>query len=85
MRSSWTGAAWTGNWNVAERPAVDDLAACRCAAALGIPVRGTLGLVLVARSRGVIPAARPVLEQLRRSGMYLSDRVRDRALSLIGE
>jgi predicted nucleic acid-binding protein len=48
-------------------------------------VRGTLGLVLVARRRGVIPAARPVVERLRRSGMYLSDRVCDRALALIGE
>lgn len=64
---------------------VDDLAARRCAAAFGIPVRGALGLVLVARRRGMIPAARPVIEQLRRSGMYLSDRVRDRALSLVGE
>ena len=50
---------------------VDDLAARRCAAALGIPVRGTLGLVLTAKQRGVIPAARPILERLRGSGMYL--------------
>jgi predicted nucleic acid-binding protein len=64
---------------------IDDLAARRCAAALGIPVHGTLGLVLVARKRGVIPAARPVLEQLRRGGMFLSERVRDRALALVGE
>lgn len=64
---------------------VDDLAARRCAAALGIPVRGTLGLVLTAKKRGVIPVARPVLETLRQSGMYLSDRVLNQALALIGE
>jgi predicted nucleic acid-binding protein len=64
---------------------IDDLAARRCAATLGIPVRGTLGLVLTAKQRGIIPAARPVLEQLRQSGMYLSDRVLDQALKLIGE
>lgn len=64
---------------------VDDLAARRCAAVLGIPVRGTLGLVLTAKQRGKIPAARPVLDNLRSLGMYLSDRVINQALALIGE
>ncbi|MBN3895617.1 MAG: DUF3368 domain-containing protein [Nostoc sp. NOS(2021)] len=64
---------------------LDDLAARRCAATLGIPVRGTLGMVITAKQRGVIPAARPVLEQLRLCGMYLSDRVINLALALVGE
>lgn len=64
---------------------LDDLAARLCANALGIPVRGTLGLVITAKQRGKITAARPVLEQLRLSGMYLSDRVIDRALALVEE
>lgn len=64
---------------------LDDLAARRCAAALGIPVRGTLGLVLVAKQSGTIEAARPVLEQLRSSGLYLSERVMNQALALVGE
>ena len=64
---------------------VDDLAARRCAASHGIPVRGTLGLVLTAKRQKVIPAARPVLETLRRSRMYLSDRVLNQALGLVNE
>ncbi len=64
---------------------LDDLAARRCATDLGIPVRGTLGLVITAKQRGKIIAARPVLEQLRLSGMYLSDRVINRALALVEE
>lgn len=64
---------------------IDDLAARRCAAAFNIPVRGTLGLVLIAKQRGRIPAARPVLTQLRQGGMYLSDRVMNQALALVGE
>ncbi len=64
---------------------MDDLAARRCAGALGIPVRGTLGLVLTAKQQGEITAARPVLEQLRLCGMYLSDRVMNQALARIGE
>ena len=64
---------------------IDDLAARRCANALGIPVRGTLGLVITAKQRGRIPAARPILEQLRSCGMYISDKLIDRALALVGE
>jgi predicted nucleic acid-binding protein len=64
---------------------IDDLAARRCAAALGIPVRGTLGLVLIAKQRGRISSARVVLEQLRQAGMYLSDRVLNEALILVRE
>ncbi len=64
---------------------IDDLAARRCAEALRIPLRGTLGLVLIAKKRGVLPAARPVLLKLKQSGMYLSDQVLDQVLALIGE
>jgi predicted nucleic acid-binding protein len=64
---------------------IDDLAARRCAAALNIPVRGTLGLALIAKQRGRIPSARKVLEQLRLGGMFLSDHVMDEALARVGE
>jgi len=64
---------------------IDDLAGRKCAASLGIAVRGTLGLVLVAKRRGVIPTARPVLEDLLATGLYLSRRVLDEALERVGE
>lgn len=64
---------------------LDDLPARRCAAAFQIPVRGTLGLVLIAKQRGVIPAARPVLLQLRQSGMFLADKVMNQALAMVNE
>jgi predicted nucleic acid-binding protein len=64
---------------------IDDLAARRCAKSLGIPVRGTLSLALSAKKAGKITAARPVLEKLRISGMYLSNKVMNEALALVGE
>ncbi|MHB1035349.1 MAG: DUF3368 domain-containing protein [Pirellulales bacterium] len=63
----------------------DDRAARRCAAALGIPVRGTVALVLGAKQQGLIDKARPILEDLVRAGMYLSERVLNDALKLVGE
>lgn len=67
------------------RAVIDDLAGRRCAAALGVPVAGTLGIVLRARREGLIQAARPVLEDLVAGGMYLSREVLDRGLALVGE
>jgi len=64
---------------------IDDLAGRKCAACLNIPVRGTLGIILIAKKRGLIPFARPVLETLLRSGMYLSRSVLDQALRQVGE
>ena len=60
---------------------IDDRTARRCAKTLGIPARGTLGLVLSAKKQRLIPAARPVVDELRQSGMYLSDHVIDQALA----
>jgi predicted nucleic acid-binding protein len=64
---------------------LDDQAARSCAAALSIPHQGTLGLVIYAKQQGLIPAARPLVEQLRQAGMYLSDQVMNQALAQVGE
>lgn len=67
------------------RVVIDDLEARRCAQALGIGVIGTLGVVLRAKRMGLISAARPVVEQLRRVGLYVSEDLVDRALTHLGE
>lgn len=75
-------------WAVANRSTeviLDDLAGRRCAQKLGIPVRGTLGLVLMAKQQGKITSAKPVIEKLREIGMYLSNQVINEALKLVGE
>ncbi len=64
---------------------LDDLAARKCAASMNLPIRGTLGIVLVAKQRGIIPSARAVMEDLIRGGLYLSGPVLDAALARVGE
>lgn len=44
-----------------------------------------LGIVLVAKKRGLIPKAQPVIEDMMSAGLYLSKRVLDRALEKVGE
>lgn len=64
---------------------IDDYAARKCAYGLGIPTKGTLGLILLAKTLGQIAVARPVLEEMRRAGLYLSDSLVQNALLLVGE
>ena len=64
---------------------LDDLAAWRAAARLGIPCLGTLGLVLTAKGLGAISEARPLVDQLRRAGLYLDDEFVDEVLRRVGE
>ena len=67
------------------RAVLDDLEARRCAQSLGLPLIGTLGVVLRAKHRGVIEMARPVIEHLRRVGLYATDSLIKRALAHLGE
>jgi predicted nucleic acid-binding protein len=64
---------------------LDDLAARRCARSLGLSMIGTLGIVVLCRHRGVISAARPVMETLREAGLRLKPALMDEALAKVGE
>jgi predicted nucleic acid-binding protein len=64
---------------------LDDLAARRAAAILGLSIRGTLGLAVEARRRGIIKLLKPVVDDLQRSGLYLSPMLVQAALQAVGE
>ena len=64
---------------------LDDRLARDCARSLGIPIIGTLGIVLAAKQRGWIPLARPVVEQLVARHMYLAPDLIRAALAEVGE
>jgi hypothetical protein len=65
-----------------ERAAIallDDRLARRTARGSGVAVLGTLGLLVLARESGLIPAVRPSLDELRGYGFRLSDRLIEEA------
>jgi predicted nucleic acid-binding protein len=64
---------------------IDDRAGRRCADAHGISLLGTVGLVILAKRLGRIAAARPIIEDLRRVGLYVKDNVIADALKQAGE
>jgi predicted nucleic acid-binding protein len=64
---------------------LDDLQARRCSRSLGLPTTGTLGLILRAKRRGFIPAARPMLEKLLEHRFYLGHDLIEASLAEVGE
>lgn len=64
---------------------LDDRPARRLAQALGLPLIGTLGLLLVAKRRGLIPVLRPILDMLAQRGFYVSSELYHRVVADAGE
>ena len=64
---------------------LDDFAARKCAASLGLSIRGTLGVILLAKKEGHIPLARPIFEKLIRAGMRIDSRLLHTSLASVGE
>jgi hypothetical protein len=60
---------------------LDDATARKSASVLGIPRIGTLGVVVKAKLEGLVPTAAPLIRALRAAGLYIDDRVVQKALS----
>lgn len=64
---------------------LDDLKGRKEAEFMGLPVVGTIGILVAAKRKGIIPALAPVINVLKKHRYYLSDEVLEKALALAGE
>ncbi len=64
---------------------LDDRAGREAAARLGISTTGLVGLLLLAKEKGLIAGVGTLIEELRNSGYWISDAVLDTARRLAGE
>jgi len=64
---------------------LDDATARACAKVFGIPLIGTLGVVLRAKKRGLVSQAAEVFKAVRAAGLHLDDRTIRLALGRVGE
>ncbi len=71
--------------NPAFEAVLDDSAARRTAKSMGLTIRGTLSLIVLAKRRRLIPVCAPVFEKLRRAGLFLTEPLVAQALSAAGE
>lgn len=77
-----TWAAAQPGWTVI----LDDAAARKCARSFGLRCKGTLGIVILAHQRGLIPSATTLLRAMVANGFRLEDTVIREALArTIGE
>lgn len=64
---------------------IDDKHGRAVAATLNLKVIGTVGVLVLARRRGMIPVLKPLLEDLVASGYHLSEALVQEALRQVGE
>ena len=64
---------------------LDDLAARRCAQAMGIRITGTLGLILLAKRKGLIPSVSPALDTVVAAGLLVAEHHLDAIRIAAGE
>lgn len=64
---------------------LDDAAARRCCKVFGIPLRGTLGLVALAKKRGLVPACRPVFARMQAAGLFVTPALVEQVARSAGE
>ena len=64
---------------------LDDLQARKCATLFNLPLIGSIGLVLLAKQRGLLPLARPAITQIIQAGLYVHPAFLRQILQGIGE
>lgn len=64
---------------------IDDALARRRAEHVGLRLTGTLGVLLMAKAAGLIPAVKPILDELRSTDFRMSDRVYRNVVREAGE
>ena len=64
---------------------IDDDAAKKTAIFLGLNVTGTLGVLLKAKREGYLEKVEPVINELLRDGLFISDTVKSYVLREAGE
>ena len=64
---------------------LDDFAARQCAQTLSIPVRGTLGILLLAKKTGLITKIEPLIDALLAAGFHIAPSVLKTIRNLAGE
>ena len=71
--------------NAGYEAVLDDRAAKNCALSLNIPVRGTIGVLLLAKRLGHLQLITPVLQQLEKAGFHIDPTVISAAKKLADE
>lgn len=68
---------------MADMVIIDDNEAKKTAKYLGLEVTGTLGILMTAKRKGIIPSLEEVLQKLESVGFYMSDKLKESVLTIV--
>jgi len=71
--------------NAGYEAVLDDLEARKCAVTFNIPLRGTVGIILLAKKINIIPTASPLIDSLKSAGLRFNEDWISSALKIVGE
>lgn len=71
--------------NQASLVLMDELTGRQVAQSLGLKITGSIGLLIRAKQQGLIPAIKPLIEQMQQAGLYYSNRFIEMVLRQCGE
>jgi len=69
----------------AELVLLDDVRGRQTARKMGLNVKGTLGVLVVAKRAGLIEVVAPLLDRLAAEALWIADELRTRVLAEVGE
>lgn len=64
---------------------IDETQAREWAAQMGLPLTGTIGVLIRAKAEGKLETLRPLLSRLRHTSLWISDRLYKEVLRAVGE
>ncbi len=64
---------------------LDEQMARRIAREYGLPIVGTLGILLAAKEEGLLPAIKPIVDEMVSQGRHISERLRAQVLAAANE
>jgi len=64
---------------------IDDMAGRKLAQKLGLPIKGTVGILLLAKQLGIIPLFKPYLQLIQKTNFRLSQNLADQFIKDAGE
>ncbi len=64
---------------------IDDMTARKTAEFLGLPLTGTIGVLIKAKQNGIISEVMPVLKKMENNGFFISDRIKQMISEKTGE